>query len=184
MISAVDGHVSSPRTRHRKKKGSKETTYSVPQDGRRPGSAAAAAGSATEGSWNYYQRERERERERKGERGGEREKRGERGEREKGEREKRGREIEGALFFFHTSPEFCFLFILVTCKSLFFLFFLLSPFFLLLSPPTRQMCLFLPPVEISSIMATIPSSSELLSARFRGMGRETAAVLNSSAPNE
>ena len=128
-------------------------------------------------------RERERERER-GERGREREEGGRGGEREKGEREKRGREIEGALFFFHTSPEFCFLFILVTCKSLFFLFFLLSPFFLLLSPPTRQMCLFLPPVEISSIMATIPSSSELLSARFRGMGRETAAVLNSSAPNE
>jgi hypothetical protein len=135
------------------------------------------------------ERERERERER-GERGREREEEGRGGEREKGEREKRGREIEGALFFFHISPVLFPLhsdvfFILVTRKSLFFLLFLLSPFYLLLSPPTRQMCLFLPSVEISSIMATIPSSSELLSARFRGMGgRETAAVLNSSVPNE
>ena len=88
-----------------KKKGSKEITYSVPQDGRRPGSAAAAAGSATEGSCNYFQREREREREReRGERGREREEEGRGGEREKGEREKRGREIEGALNFFPHLP--------------------------------------------------------------------------------
>jgi len=190
MISAVDGHVSSPRTRHRKKKGSKEITYSVPQDGRRPGSAAAAAGSATEGSWNYYQRERERERERKG-REGERERRGgERGgEREGRERAKGERDRGSSVFFPHLpcAVSSSFRRLLHPGDSQESLFLIVSPFSFLPSPFSSHS----PNVPLPPAGRNIKHHGDnpvFIRAPFspvRGMGgRETAAVLNSSAPNE
>ena len=100
MISAVDGHVSSPRTRHRKKKARKKShtlclrmVAALDRQRQRLVPLRRVVGTTT--------RERERER---GERGREREEEGRGGEREKGEREKRGREIEGALNFFPHLP--------------------------------------------------------------------------------